>query len=55
VIKDVKQMFELFDFVVEEIGEDNVVHVVSDDASNFVAVGKMLKFRGGDNKIILVS
>jgi len=25
VIKDAKQMFELLDFVVEEIGEDNVV------------------------------
>ena len=42
VIKDVKQTFELLDFVVEEIAKDNVVQVVTDDASNFVAVGKML-------------
>jgi len=43
VIKDAKQMFELLDFVVEEIGEDNVVQVVIDGASNFVAAGKMLE------------
>ncbi|XP_027907629.1 uncharacterized protein LOC114166942 [Vigna unguiculata] len=41
VIKDAKQMFELLDS--EEIGEDNVVQVVTDGASNFVAAGKMLE------------
>jgi len=29
--------------VIEEIGEDNVVQVVTDGASNFVVVGKMLE------------
>ncbi|XP_027915185.1 uncharacterized protein LOC114174548 [Vigna unguiculata] len=43
VIKDAKQMFELLDSVIEEIGEDNVVQVVIDGASNFVAAGKMLE------------
>jgi len=43
VIKDAKQMFELLDFVIKEIGEDNVVQVVTDGASNFVAKGKMLE------------
>ncbi|XP_028793556.1 uncharacterized protein LOC114749230 [Neltuma alba] len=43
VIKDAKQMFELLDNLVEEIGEDNVVQVVTDGASNLVAAGKMLE------------
>lgn len=43
VIQDAKQMFELLDSVIEEIGEDNVVQVVTDGASNFVAAGKMLE------------
>jgi hypothetical protein len=30
VIKDAKQMFELLDSVVKEIGDDNVVQVVTD-------------------------
>jgi len=36
-------MFELLYSVVEEIGEDNVVQVVTDDASNFLAARKMLE------------
>ncbi|XP_028806378.1 uncharacterized protein LOC114761216 [Neltuma alba] len=43
VIKDAKQLFELLDNIVEEIGEDNVVQVVTDGASNLVATGKMLE------------
>jgi len=43
VIKDVKQMFELLDSMVEEIRKDNVVQVVIDGTFNFVAVGKMLE------------
>jgi len=39
-------MFELLDYVIEEIGEDNVVEVVTDGASNFVAAGKMLEEKG---------
>jgi len=42
VIKDAKQMFELLDSMIEETGEDNVVQVVTDGASNFMAAGKML-------------
>nr|XP_007149088.1 hypothetical protein PHAVU_005G040200g [Phaseolus vulgaris]ESW21082.1 hypothetical protein PHAVU_005G040200g [Phaseolus vulgaris] len=34
--------FNDINFVVEEIAKDNVVQVVTDGASNFVAVGKML-------------
>jgi len=43
VVKDAKQMFELLDSVIEEIGEDNVMQVVTDGATNFVAAGMMLE------------
>ena len=43
VIKDANHMFELLDSMVEEIGEDNVMQVVTDGASNFVKAGKMLE------------
>jgi len=36
-------MFELLDSVVEEIGKDNVVQVVTDGASKFVTARKMLE------------
>nr|KYP34797.1 hypothetical protein KK1_044202 [Cajanus cajan] len=42
VIKDGKKMFELLDNIVEEIGEEHVVQVVTDGASNLVAAGQML-------------
>ncbi|RDX73953.1 hypothetical protein CR513_46355, partial [Mucuna pruriens] len=42
VIKDCQKIFELLDNIVEEIREENVVQVVTDDASNLVAVGRML-------------
>jgi len=53
VTKDVKQRFELLDSMVEEIGEDNVVQVVIDGASNFVATGQMLEEKR--TKLYLVS
>ncbi|XP_031284359.1 uncharacterized protein LOC116143083 [Pistacia vera] len=42
-IKNAQKMFELLDSVVEEIGEEHVVQVVTDGVSNYVAAGKMLK------------
>ncbi|RDX92334.1 hypothetical protein CR513_25546, partial [Mucuna pruriens] len=42
VIKDGKNMFKLLDSIVEEIGEENVVQVVMDGATNLVTVGRML-------------
>ncbi|RDX83186.1 hypothetical protein CR513_35926, partial [Mucuna pruriens] len=42
VINDDKKMFELLDIIVEEIGEENVVQVMTDGASNLVATGRML-------------
>ncbi|WOL10273.1 hypothetical protein Cni_G19027 [Canna indica] len=41
-IKDAGKMFELFDSMVDEIGEENVVQVVFDSASALVAAGKKL-------------
>ncbi|XP_031254301.1 uncharacterized protein LOC116112286 [Pistacia vera] len=42
-IKNAQKMFELLDSVVEEIGEEHVVQVVIDGASNYVAAGRMLE------------
>ncbi|RDX73935.1 hypothetical protein CR513_46381, partial [Mucuna pruriens] len=42
VIKDGKKMFELSNSIVEEIGEENVIQVVTDDAANLVTAGRML-------------
>ena len=37
------RLFELLDSMVEEIGEENVVQVVTDSASAYVAVGRLLE------------
>jgi len=52
VIKDVKQMFELINFALVEIGEDNVVQVMIDGASKFMVAEEMLEEK---NKIIFIS
>ncbi|XP_061351356.1 uncharacterized protein LOC133296400 [Gastrolobium bilobum] len=41
-IKDAEKMFELLDEMVMEIGEENVVQVVTDSASALVSVGQKL-------------
>ena len=38
-MKTTKALFKCLDDVVEEIGEQNVIQVVTDNASNYVAVG----------------
>ena len=45
-------MFEILDYVVKEIGEDNVVQVVTNDTSNFVGARKNVR---EENKIIFAS
>ncbi|KAL6312068.1 hypothetical protein AAG906_027275 [Vitis piasezkii] len=42
IIKNGELMFKYLDEVVEEIGEENVVQVITDDASNYVNVGMRL-------------
>jgi len=40
--KDASKLFSLIDGVIDEIGEENVVQVVTDSASAYVSVGKLL-------------
>ncbi|KAL5550637.1 hypothetical protein UlMin_000813 [Ulmus minor] len=42
IIKSADNLFLLLDSVIEEIGEDNVVQVVTDSASSYVKAGEML-------------
>ena len=39
MVKTREQLFELLDSLVEEVGKTNVVQVIIDNASNYVAVG----------------
>ncbi|XP_019179561.1 PREDICTED: uncharacterized protein LOC109174772 [Ipomoea nil] len=41
-VKDAKLLFRLLDEVVEEVGEELVVQVITDNASNYRAAGQML-------------
>lgn len=42
VVKDSNLLFTKLDEMVEEIGEANVVQVVTDNASNYIKAGKLL-------------
>jgi len=42
IIKDVNLLFKVLDDMVEEVREENVVQVVTDNASNYVKAGKKL-------------
>ncbi|KAK2635563.1 hypothetical protein Ddye_030355 [Dipteronia dyeriana] len=42
VVKDATLLFELLDSVVEDVGEDLVIQVVMDNASNYKKAGEML-------------
>jgi hypothetical protein len=42
-VKDANLLFELLDEVVMEVGVENVVQVITDNASNYVLAGKMLE------------
>eukprot|EP00256_Glycine_max_P038787 XP_006587174.2 uncharacterized protein LOC102659927 [Glycine max] len=37
------ELFELLDAIVEEVGEENVVQVVTDNGSNYILAGKLLE------------
>ncbi|CAN7030175.1 unnamed protein product [Brassica rapa subsp. trilocularis] len=43
VVKDATMLFKLLDEMVEEVGEKNVVQVITDNASNYVKAGKLLE------------
>ncbi|XP_059660034.1 ATP-dependent RNA helicase DEAH13-like isoform X3 [Cornus florida] len=42
ISKTTEMVFEMLDEIVEKVGEDNVVQVVTDNASNYKAAGHML-------------
>ena len=42
IVKSTKNLFKLFDEVVTWVGLKNIVHMVADNASNYVSTGKLL-------------
>ncbi|KAH9308769.1 hypothetical protein KI387_036680, partial [Taxus chinensis] len=42
-VKDANLLFELLDEIVLEVGVENVVQIITDNASNYVLAGKMLE------------
>jgi len=42
-VKTGEMLFEMLDSLVEEIGEENVVQVITDNGSNYVLAGKLLQ------------
>eukprot|EP00253_Pinus_taeda_P036730 PITA_36730 len=44
-IKDARTLCELLDIFIQEVGPSNVVQVITDNAANYVATGKMLMER----------
>ena len=43
VIKDANLLFKVLDYMVKEVGEENVVQIVTDNASNYMKAGKKLR------------
>ncbi|XP_054793192.1 uncharacterized protein LOC129298780 [Prosopis cineraria] len=43
LVKDARTLFSLFCEVIEWVGPKNIVHVVTDNATNYVACGKLIK------------
>ncbi|XP_028786844.1 uncharacterized protein LOC114742796 [Neltuma alba] len=43
LVKDAKTLFTLFCEVIEWVGPKNIVHVVTDNAANYVACGRLIK------------
>jgi len=42
-VKTGEKLFEMLDSLVEEIREENVVQVITDNGSNYVLAGKLLQ------------
>ena len=42
-VKDTTLLFELLDEIIQEVGEQNVVQVITYNASNYGLAGKMLE------------
>ena len=41
-VKDANNLFMLFDEVIEWVGQLNVVHIVIDNVTNYVVVGRLI-------------
>lgn len=42
VVKDANLLFNMLDQVVDEVGESNIVQVVTDNASNYIKAGMFI-------------
>ena len=42
IVNNVTNLFQLFDEVIEQVGSLNVFHVMTDNASNYVVVGRLI-------------
>ena len=42
IVKDATNLFQLFNEVIEWVGPLNVVHIVTDNAANYVVAGKLI-------------
>ena len=42
IVNDAINLFQLFDEVIEWVGPLNVVHVVTDNATNYVVAGRLI-------------
>ena len=45
VVKNAANLFLLFDEVIEWVGPLNIVHIVIDNAANYVAVGRLISHK----------
>ena len=45
IVKDATNLFRLFDEVIEWIRPVNVVHVVTNNAANYVAIGRLISYK----------
>ena len=45
IVKDATNLFLLFDEVIEWVGPLNIVHIVIDNAANYVAVGRLISHK----------
>lgn len=45
VVKDANLLFDMLDHVLDEVGESNVVQVVTDNASNYIKAGMFIYFQ----------
>ena len=45
IINDANNLFMLFDEVIEWVGPLNVVHIVTNNATNYVAAGRLISHK----------